>query len=115
MAGIKGLLLCEPLGYIQFMGVVTGAKLVITDSGGIQEETTYLNIPCLTLRTSTERPITIEQGTNELVKVSDLMANVQRVLDDKWASGRCPDLWDGKTAARAADDLWARHKGDPIF
>ncbi|MFK8031012.1 MAG: non-hydrolyzing UDP-N-acetylglucosamine 2-epimerase [Gammaproteobacteria bacterium] len=107
---INGLTLCGPLGYIQFMSLVSSAKLVITDSGGIQEETTYLNIPCLTLRTSTERPITIDEGTNELVVVEDLMASVQRVLDNKWPSGRRPERWDGKTAARAADDLLARHK-----
>ncbi|MEM7082350.1 MAG: UDP-N-acetylglucosamine 2-epimerase (non-hydrolyzing) [Pseudomonadota bacterium] len=110
LASIEGLTLCEPLGYIQFMNVVTGARLVITDSGGIQEETTYLNVPCLTLRDSTERPITIEQGTNELTVVGELMNNVQRVLDNQWPTGRCPDRWDGKTAARAADDLWARHQ-----
>lgn len=110
LENIDGLKLCEPLGYIQFMNLVTGARLVITDSGGIQEETTYLNIPCLTLRDSTERPITIEQGTNELVVVDKLMSSVQRVLDDQWPSGRCPDRWDGKTAGRAADDLWSRHR-----
>lgn len=107
---IAGLTLCDPLGYIQFMNLVTGAKLVITDSGGIQEETTYLNIPCLTLRTTTERPITIDQGTNKLVPPAELLAHVEQVLSGDWPRGRCPDRWDGKTAARAADDLWRRHQ-----
>ena len=66
------LILLEPMGYIEFMSLVCDAKLVITDSGGLQEETTYLNIPCLTLRDSTERPITITLGTNELVRVGEI-------------------------------------------
>jgi len=107
---IEGLTLCEPLSYIQFMNMVTGAKLVITDSGGIQEETTYLNVPCLTLRTTTERPITIEQGTNKLVPPAELLSHVEAVLNGDWPRGRCPDRWDGKTAARAADDLLRRHQ-----
>lgn len=97
--------LIEPLGYIQFMGVVTGAMLVITDSGGLQEETTYLDIPCITLRPNTERPITISEGTNRLAQPAELSANVRKVIQGKWPSGRRPEYWDGKTASRCVASL----------
>lgn len=98
----------DPLGYIQFMNLVTQAKLVITDSGGIQEETTYLNIPCLTLRENTERPITITHGTNQLIKSAELEGAVRNVLAGKWKQGQCPPLWDGATAQRVAESLHKR-------
>ena len=97
--------LIEPLGYIQFMNVVCGAQLVITDSGGLQEETTYLGIPCLTLRPNTERPITLTQGTNRLVKPKELLVNVEQALNGGWPSGQRPELWDGKTAQRCVAGL----------
>jgi UDP-N-acetylglucosamine 2-epimerase (non-hydrolysing) len=108
LAGAPGLTLLEPLPYVGFMNVVTGAKLVITDSGGLQEETTYLGIPCLTMHENTERPITISQGTSALVRAGNLFGNVERILAGEWKRGECPPLWDGKTAQRAAAALRTR-------
>lgn len=98
----------EPLGYIQFMNLVTQSKLVITDSGGIQEETTYLGIPCLTLRENTERPITISHGTNLLIQPNVLEREVNNVLSSEHKQGQCPDLWDGATAQRVVESLAKR-------
>jgi len=101
--------LIDPLGYIDFMRLYSGARLVLTDSGGLQEETTALGIPCLTLRENTERPITIEMGTNVLVGTDpakieqtafDIIANGDSVM-----SAKIPPLWDGKTAGRICDEL----------
>jgi UDP-N-acetylglucosamine 2-epimerase (non-hydrolysing) len=91
-----------------FMNLVLGARLVITDSGGIQEESTYLDIPCLTMRPNTERPITITQGTNQLVRTADLTDSVARALAGDWPRGRRPELWDGQTAARCVESLRRR-------
>jgi len=108
LSGAAGMRLTEPLGYVQFMNLVLGARLVITDSGGIQEESTYLDIPCLTMRPNTERPITVTQGTNKLVKTADLTDSVARALAGDWPSGRRPELWDGQTAARCVESLRRR-------
>ncbi|MBL4802593.1 MAG: UDP-N-acetylglucosamine 2-epimerase (non-hydrolyzing) [Emcibacter sp.] len=105
LSSVERLKLVDPVSYVPFMSLVKSAKLIITDSGGIQEETTYLNIPCLTLRENTERPITITEGTNELVTVDNLMENVDRVLNGQWRSGTKPDLWDGKTAGRIVKEI----------
>jgi UDP-N-acetylglucosamine 2-epimerase (non-hydrolysing) len=108
LRSVAGVHLAEPMGYIEFMGLVTEAGLAITDSGGIQEETTYLGIPCLTLRENTERPITVSEGTNRLVRIGDLDRHVGDVQAGRWPSGRRPALWDGRTAARIAADLRRR-------
>ena len=100
--------LTEPLGYIQFMNLVRTARAVITDSGGVQEESTYLGIPCLTLRENTERPVTVTEGSNRLVKPEALYAQVQEVLEGRWPSGRRPALWDGQTAGRCVRALQRR-------
>jgi UDP-N-acetylglucosamine 2-epimerase (non-hydrolysing) len=94
------------------MNIVTGARLVITDSGGLQEETTYLGIPCLTLRENTERPVTVTQGTNKLTHAADLAADIDRVLSGDWPKGQCPPFWDGKTAERAVESLKKRSEAD---
>jgi UDP-N-acetylglucosamine 2-epimerase (non-hydrolysing) len=90
----------EPLRYKEFVALEKNARFVLTDSGGIQEETTYLNIPCLTLRPNTERPVTITEGTNELVNMSNIEDKSDLILSGNWKQGKTPELWDGKTAVR---------------
>ena len=101
--------LIEPLGYLDFMRLYSGARLVLTDSGGLQEETTVLGIPCLTLRNNTERPVTIEMGTNILVGTDPekIREAASSVLDGEAKSGdkKIPPLWDGKAAVRICDEL----------
>ncbi|MEO1037763.1 MAG: UDP-N-acetylglucosamine 2-epimerase (non-hydrolyzing) [Pseudomonadota bacterium] len=102
----NGVTLLEPLPYIRFMNVVMGARVVITDSGGLQEETTYLGIPCLTMRPNTERPTTITEGTNKLVTPASLGADVTAVLSENHQDRRQPPrFWDGRTAGRATESL----------
>ncbi|MGA3013092.1 MAG: UDP-N-acetylglucosamine 2-epimerase (non-hydrolyzing) [Bacteroidales bacterium] len=101
------LILCDPLGYFDFGRLVMGCRMVITDSGGIQEESTVYGIPCITIRENTERPITIWQGTNELAGTDThkIVHFAERILDGKWKKGRIPELWDGHTAERIVDCL----------
>lgn len=100
----KNIRLLEPLSYIRFMSLVRDAAAIITDSGGVQEETTYLGIPCLTLRESTERPITITHGTNKLVRPADLVPEVRKAVAAPRDVPSIP-LWDGHAAERAAQSL----------
>lgn len=97
----RGLYLSEPLGYADFMRCMFGAAMVVTDSGGVQEETTYLGIPCFTARLSTERPITVTHGTNRLIALSNI-GGLSHIAP-RQAHGAPPPLWDGKTAIRIAD------------
>lgn len=100
-----GLCLLEPLGYLEFLALQKHATVVVTDSGGIQEETTYLGVPCLTVRKNTERPITVEIGTNILVghDMARLEKETARILKGDGKQGRVPELWDGKAGERVAD------------
>ena len=93
------------MSYVSFMGLVIGARMVITDSGGVQEETSYLGIPCLTLRASTERPVTITQGTNKLTTIYDLADDVVSTISRERKSAPVIELWDGHTAERVVTSL----------
>ncbi len=101
-----GVRLTEPLGYLDFIALEAGAAMVLTDSGGVQEETTVLGVPCLTLRENTERPITVSEGTNHVVgrNPTRIVAEARRVLTEG-TTARRPDLWDGRAAQRIADVL----------
>lgn len=99
-----GIRVVEPLGYLEFMSLVRGSLAVITDSGGVQEETTVLGVPCLTLRPNTERPITIHAGTNRLVHTDNLVDELLRAIEHgRTSSWPVPPLWDGKAGERIAD------------
>ncbi|MCY7317028.1 MAG: UDP-N-acetylglucosamine 2-epimerase (non-hydrolyzing) [Rubrivivax sp.] len=102
------MLMLPPQGYLEMLGLMAGATLVLTDSGGLQEETTALGVPCLTLRENTERPITVEQGTNTMVgcDVGAIRHGVSEILAGRGKRGRVPELWDGHAAERIAADLF---------
>jgi UDP-N-acetylglucosamine 2-epimerase (non-hydrolysing) len=104
--------LTEPIGYLDFIRLMASAKLVLTDSGGIQEETTVLGVPCITLRENTERPVTIDEGTNVLAgtKREAILAAYDRILrapthSEGGAAPRSPKFWDGQSAARINDAI----------
>ncbi|RJO72752.1 MAG: UDP-N-acetylglucosamine 2-epimerase (non-hydrolyzing) [Myxococcales bacterium] len=105
-----GLVVTSPLGYLDFMALALHSKIVLTDSGGLQEETTVYGIPCLTLRPSTERPITVTEGTNTIVgdDRAKILAECERILAGNGKRGRTPELWDGRTAPRIVDVLTKR-------
>jgi len=104
----ENLQVVPPLGYLDFLGMMAGARLVLTDSGGIQEETTALGVPCLTMRENTERPVTITEGTNLLAGTSgpQILSAAEKILAAP-PQGRRPHLWDGKAALRAVDAVQA--------
>jgi UDP-N-acetylglucosamine 2-epimerase (non-hydrolysing) len=109
------LIALPPQGYLEMLGLLRGARLALTDSGGVQEETTALGIPCLTMRENTERPITIEEGTNTLVGRDEvrILALVDEIVATGGKRGRVPDLWDGHAATRIAQHLaaWLNARG----
>lgn len=100
-----GFTLTEPFGYLDMLNLMESASFVITDSGGIQEETTFLNVPCLTIRENTERPVTLEKGSNIIVgqDVERLYAETKRIIAGKTKKGLTPPFWDGKTSKRIVD------------
>jgi UDP-N-acetylglucosamine 2-epimerase (non-hydrolysing) len=104
---VPGILELPPLGYLEFLALTSQCRLIVTDSGGLQEESTAIGIPCLTLRPNTERPITVEEGTSTLVGNDPLllMSCLRTVLDGSYKQGRCPALWDGQAAGRIAQIL----------
>ena len=110
---LRGVRVLEPLGYLEMLGLLASAATVLTDSGGIQEETTALGVPCLTLRSSTERPVTVAEGTNTLVPVRSRDAIVEAAACAGLKRSRVPECWDGRTAGRIADVLaawWERRR-----
>ncbi len=109
---ISNLKLTEPVGYLDFMKLQMNANFILTDSGGIQEESTFFNIPCLTLRENTERPITITLGSNQLVKLTtqDIILKANEIINGKIKKGVIPPLWDGKTAVRIVELFIDKYK-----
>lgn len=106
--GMENLILLEPVGYLDFLCLTSKACLVMTDSGGIQEETTILGVPCMTLRENTERPVTVTEGTNRLVRLTsdEILRNYREIMDNLDSFGaRVPKYWDGRAAGRIADVL----------
>jgi len=106
----EGLIIVPPLGYLDFLRLMDQSRVVLTDSGGIQEETTILGVRCLTLRENTERPVTISEGTNRLVGVDpcNILTALAQVLGEDLPGGRSPELWDGRAAMRIVDILQQR-------
>jgi UDP-N-acetylglucosamine 2-epimerase (non-hydrolysing) len=107
----SGIYIVPPLGYLDFLHLVEKATLVITDSGGIQEETTYLKVPCMTLRQNTERPVTVTVGSNHLVgtKPEDILATAATILNGINKEAAVPEMWDGQAGARIVDIIWQKY------
>lgn len=107
LTNYENIILTEPIGYIDFLALTKNAELIITDSGGIQEESTYLGIQCLTVRNNTERPVTVEVGTNQLLGTNLAMVEkvAKEIIHSKIKKGGIPELWDGKTAERIVEIL----------
>jgi len=102
----NGIRLCEPLPYLAFLGLMAKSRFVLTDSGGIQEETTALGVPCLTLRRNTERPVTVTHGTNRLATTpEEIQAGADEILAGHWRTGESVPLWDGRASERIVDVL----------
>lgn len=97
--------LCKPVGYFESIGLADMARFVLTDSGGLQEETTFLKVPCLTLRPNTERPVTITMGTNKLTSIENLRMDIKRIMDGNHQSGDIPEFWDGFTSKRILNEI----------
>ncbi len=99
--------LLPPVGYLEILGLMQSAQLVLTDSGGLQEETTALGVPCVTLRENTERPITVTEGTNTIVgsDPEKIMACVDDIMVTGGKTGRVPEYWDGRAAVRIVDEI----------
>ena len=108
LAAPEGVQLIDPVGYLEFLSLESTARAVLTDSGGVQEETTFLGVPCFTLRDNTERPVTIESGTNTLLGLDPrAIGTIPARLTEWTPSGRVPEMWDGKAGERAADAIAA--------
>ena len=108
LENIEGLTLLGPQGYLQFLKLMDNAALIITDSGGIQEETTYLQVPCMTFRDTTERPVTVNLGTNFLMtdlNPETVRVQMEDILNGNAKQGTIPPLWDGKASERIANIL----------
>ena len=107
LAQAPGIHCLDPQGYLDFLCLTSQARVIVTDSGGLQEESTALNVPCLTMRLNTERPVTVDEGTSTLIGNSAelLKKHLRQVLDGQYKAGSCPALWDGRAAERIAEIL----------
>jgi UDP-N-acetylglucosamine 2-epimerase (non-hydrolysing) len=115
LTSIQNVRLLEPQGYLEFLNLMEHAAIVITDSGGVQEETTYLQVPCLTFRDSTERPVTVDLGTNQLLadlNPETVRHHVAEILAGRVKAGIVPPLWDGQAAGRIAEVLVSSERAE---